>query len=238
MSHVDPTRAVPQAPDALPDAEVIARVRGGDHGVFEIVMRRYNQRLYRVVRGIVKDDSEAEDVLQTAYVNAFTHLDQFAERATFATWLTRIAVYEALARLRRQARLSRIDDLDEATGGPMRALESPRPDPEQQASTSELRRLLERAIDALPDAYRTVFVLREIDGLSTADTASCLAIREETVKTRLHRARALLREELYDRAGVAAASAFQLHLARCDRVVDNVFARLHGAALTDYRSIH
>jgi RNA polymerase sigma-70 factor (ECF subfamily) len=211
--------------EALGDDEVVRRVKAGEHALFEILMRRYNQRLYRVARSIVKDEAEAEDVMQQAYVNAYTHLDQFADRAKFATWLTRIAVYEALARVRRRGRLTEIDpmsDTDETGGG----LTSKGPDPEQQAFTGEMRRALELSLDALPEIYRTVFMLRDVEGLSTAEAAECLGVTEESVKTRLHRARALMREELFEKAGVGRENAFPFHAPRCDRIVAAVFARL------------
>lgn len=211
----------------MSDEEVVRRVCAGEAALFEIVMRRYNRRLYRVARAIVRDDAEAEDVMQQAYVNAYTHLDQFGERSSFATWLTRIAVHEALARNRRRARVTAVDDISELEGEEMERLFGQGiPTPEQQAMQGEMHRLLESAIDALPEGYRSVFVLREVEGLSTADVAECLDITDETVKTRLHRARAMLREELYSRAGVATASAFSFHLSRCDRVVTAVFTRL------------
>lgn len=212
----------------LSDEQLAERVVAGDVNLYEVLMRRYNQRLYRVARGIVTDPSEAEDVVQQSYVNAYLHLNQFGGRASFSTWLTKIAVYEALGRLRRRQRFPTVTlELDE--GHPMDdsgTLAAPAPDPERLALTAELRVLLESSIDALPDAYRSVFVLREIEGLSTADTAECLDISEETVKTRLHRARGMLRDALYERAGVATASVFELHLSRCDAIVAGVLARL------------
>src|SRR5712691_2426696 len=211
--------------EALPDEEVVRRVRAGEGALFEILIRRYNQRLYRVARAILRDEDEAEDVMQQAYVNAFVHLDQFADRSRFATWLTKIAAYEALARARRRGRVAEIDAMSE-TNDEDHALRAAGPDPEQQALTGELRRLLESGIDGLPRRYRSVFVLREVEGLSTGETADCLDLTSDTVKTRLLRARALLREQLLARAGVATPEAFSLHLARCDRVVAAVLARL------------
>lgn len=178
-----------------------------------------------MARAIVKDEGEAEDVMQQAYVNAYTHLSQFAGRARFSTWLTRIAVYEALARARRRQQLEPMDEASVADEGEMR-MAARQPDPEQQALAGELRVLLESAIDALPAAYRSAFVLREVEGLSTSETAECLGINEETVKTRVHRARGRLRETLYRSAGLVSALVFPLQYPRCDRVVDAVFARL------------
>lgn len=213
--------------EALTDEEVVKQIRAGESGLFEILIRRHNQRLYRVARAILRDEDEAEDVMQQAYVNAFSHLDQFAERARFSTWLTKIAVYEALARARRRGRVVEIDAMSETEGSQAPALHAPGPDPEREALMGELRRLLESAIDALPEAYRATFVLRDVEGLSTAEAAECLDLSEDTVKTRLHRARALLRKQLYRRAGIVTAEAFSLHLSRCDRVVAGVLARLN-----------
>jgi RNA polymerase sigma-70 factor (ECF subfamily) len=207
------------------DEEVIRRIRAGEPELFEILMRRYNQRLYRVARSIVKNEAEAEDVMQQAYVNAYAHLDQFAERARFSTWLTRIAVHEALGRLRRRRRVQEVDVSSE-TEGTGATLTSGEPSPEQQALAAELRLLLEGAVDALPRTSRSAFVLREVEGLSTADVAECLQVSEDVVKTRLHRARLQLRKELFDRAGLVRQDAFAFHATRCDRVVAAVLGLL------------
>jgi RNA polymerase sigma-70 factor (ECF subfamily) len=212
----------------ISDEEVVRRVRAGETGLFEIVMRRYNQRLYRVARAILRDDAEAEDVTQQAYVNAYRHLDQFAGRALFSTWLTRIAVHEALARARRRGRFDEKESVDDRDAETMGGLKSPAPDPERQAFTGELRALIESAIEALPEHYRTVFVMRDVEGLSTAEAAECLDITEETAKTRLHRARMLLRNTLYERAGIESASAFSFQAPRCDRVVAAVFEQIEA----------
>jgi RNA polymerase sigma-70 factor, ECF subfamily len=209
----------------LTDAEVVQRVKAGEGALFELLMRRYNQRLYRVARSIVKDDAEAEDVMQQAYVNAYTHLAQFAERAQFSTWLTRIAVHEALGRARRRGRLTGIDALSGRQEG-QAVLTSKDPSPEQETLTGELRAALETALDSIPEMYRTAFVLREVEGLSTAEAAQCLETSEDVVKTRLHRARALLQQELLARAGTGASGAFTFHARRCDRVVEAVFTAL------------
>ena len=212
---------------ALSDAEVVDRVRAGETALFEILMRRYNQRLYRVARTILRDSDEAEDVMQQAYVNAYQHLDQFAGRASFSTWLTKIAVYEALARSRRRgANDSRATP--QPSDHTMTNLQASAPTPEHQAFASELRGLLESAIDGLPEHHRLVFTLREIEGLSTVATAECLGISEENVKTRLLRARALLRDDLLARTGAATPAAFQFHLSRCNRVVADVFERIRA----------
>ena len=209
----------------LSDEDVVARVRAGETALFEILMRRYNQRLYRIARSVLRDDAEAEDVMQQAYVDAYTHLAQFEGRAKFSTWLSRIAFHEALARARRRRRQAPVPSgagEEEA----MSRIESTDPTPEHRALQEEMRGHLEAAIDALPSLYRCVFVMREVEGLSTAESAACLGIREDAAKTRLSRARALLREELYRRAGATASSAFAFHRSRCDRVVSAVLTRL------------
>ena len=209
------------------DEEVIERVRAGEIELYEIIMRRHNQRLYRVARSILRDDSEAEDVMQDAYVRAYEHLDQFAGESKFATWLTRIAVHEALRRARQRNRFQEIQQ-EEWEGQLMDAFKTTLPNPEQQALGRELQTLLETAIETLPATYRTVFVLREVEGLSTAETAECLGVHEETIKTRLFRSRALLRHELFSRAGAVSSRSFQFHAPRCNRVVGNVLARIQA----------
>ena len=212
--------------EPLSDEEVVARVLAGETAMFEVVMRRHNQRLYSVARAILRNDGEAEDVMQDAYVRAYEHLNQFAGRAKFSTWLTRIAVHEALARQRRGNRYQELKPMSEREGDPMDRFASLSPNPEQQASNSEIRRLLEEAVDSLPDSYRIVFMLRDLEEMSTTDAADVLEITEENVKVRLHRARALLRKSLYARAGMQKNEAFNFHAIRCDRVVKNVFERI------------
>jgi RNA polymerase sigma-70 factor (ECF subfamily) len=207
------------------DEEVVRRVLEGETALYEIIMRRYNQRLYRAARAILRDDAEAEDVLQDAYVRAYQHLGQFAGRAKFSTWLTRIAVHEALARVAKRRRVEEIDAKDKDGLG-VQMLESKMPDPESQAARSEVSRLLEEAILALPDGYRSVLMLRDVEEMSTSEAADALDMTEENVKVRLHRARALLRKELYARAGATTSASFQFMGARCDRVVKQVFERI------------
>jgi RNA polymerase sigma-70 factor (ECF subfamily) len=203
----------------LPDTEIVRRVRGGDHALFEVLMRRHNQRVYRVARAVLKNESEVEDVMQQAYISAFTHLHQFEERAQFSTWLTRIALHEAFGR-RRKARPDNEELMDTHA--------SPVADPERQAYASELNRVLEAAVDALPDTYRTVFMLREIEGLSTSETGAGLGLGDEAVKTRLHRARAMVRRTVTERIGATSPAAFEFHAVRCDRVVAAVMAVING----------
>jgi RNA polymerase sigma-70 factor (ECF subfamily) len=206
------------------DEEVVARVLGGETALFEIIMRRYNQRLYRIAFSILRDEAEAEDVMQDAYVRAYQHLGQFAGRARFSTWLTRIAVHEALARVQRRNRLRALDA--ESDGGDMQPLASTTPNPEQQVTQSEMVSLLQSAVLALPPKYRSVLMLRDIEEMSTTDTAEALELTEENVKVRLHRARALLRRELFARAGEQRTQAFPFMGARCDRMVERVMHRL------------
>jgi RNA polymerase sigma-70 factor, ECF subfamily len=217
------------AASTLPDSEVVRRVRGGESALFEILMRRHNQRMYRVARSVVNDEAEVEDVMQQAYINAFTHLHQFEERAQFSTWMTRITLNEAFARRRSMHRSASVAadarpvvGLDH--GAYMDTIRSSQPDPERQAFAGELQKVLEEAVDALPETYRTVFVLRDIEGLSTAETGDGLGLGEEAVKTRLHRARAMIRRSVTVRLGTVAAGAFEFRAPRCNRVVANVLA--------------
>lgn len=207
------------------DQEVIDRVKAGDVALFELIMRRYNQRLYRVARAILRDDSEAEDVMQAAYVAAFQHLDEFAGRAPFSAWLTRIAVHEALKRVRLRQRNPQLDDIEQGGEFFMNAIETS-PDPEQSASRAELGQLLENAVLELPDQYRTVVMLRDVEELSTSETAAALDISEDNVKIRLHRGRAMARSWLFARVGANAKSAFPFMGIRCDRVVTAVLGQL------------
>jgi RNA polymerase sigma-70 factor (ECF subfamily) len=215
---------------SLDDADIVKRIRAGERALFEVLMRRHNQRVYRAARAIVKDESEVEDVMQQAYINAFTHLHQFEERSQFSTWLTRIALNEAFSRrrkLRQTDAFGRVSfDDHEDRGEWMDAVTSPQPDPERQAYAGELHRVLEQAVDTLPESYRTVFMLRDVEGLSTSETSEGLGLGEEAVKTRLHRARVMIRRAVTAQIGEAAAGAFQFQAPRCDRVVAAVLARI------------
>ena len=216
---------------ALSDEEVVERVLAGDTALYEVVMRRYNTRLYRVARAILKNDGEAEDVMQDAYVKAFQHLGQFAGRAKFSTWLTRIAVHEALARVRKARRFEDWDDMNENQQNEIGATPL-RSNPESETASVEMSKILEQSIENLPEAYRAVVMMRDVEDMTTAETAECLSLTEENVKVRLHRAHGMLRKELYANARISAADAFPFHAPRCDRVVANVFARLAALAST------
>lgn len=208
---------------SLADEEIVDLVLEGQTALYEILMRRYNERLYRAARAIVRDGTEAEDVMQQAYVNAYTHLRQFDRRAKFSTWLTRIAVHEAIARARKQGRYRPFDD-----EGPFAEsfMTTPTPNPERQAFARELGALLETAIDDLPDGCREVFILRQVEGMNTSEVAEALGVSEDVVKTRLSRGRAALRRDLFQRAGIEAPSAFRFERPRCDRIVAAVMARI------------
>lgn len=215
---------------AVSDATLVVRVRRGDGLAFETIMRRYNRRLYRLARSLVHDETEAEDVVQEAYVNAFTKLASFAGPESFGAWLSRITINEALGRLRRRARIRPLDDgTGDATLDLDRLLADTgrvEPDPERLVATRELRQMLEQAIDALPPSFRIVFVLRAVEGLSVAEVAAILGIKPETVKTRFHRARAQLRETLDSQIDSALLGAFPFGGPRCDRMVAAVAARI------------
>ena len=213
----------------LSDEAIVERVRGGDTAVYEILVRRHNQRLYRTIRAILRSDADVEDVMQQAYVDAYLHLDQFKGEARFATWLTRIAVNRAIRKgqgdKKHLALVASNNDQDLAIErAPAAGL-----DPEHSMYGHELKTVLESMIDELPDIFRVVFVMREVEGLSTAETAASLSINEETVKTRLHRAKRLLRDQLDRRLGPAATDVYPFHLTRCDRVVAAVMERITAA---------
>jgi RNA polymerase sigma-70 factor, ECF subfamily len=219
------------------DQEVVDRVRAGDTALYEIIMRRYNQRLYRVTYAILRDGAEAEDVIQDAYVRAYQHLDQFAGYAPFSTWLTRIAVHEALRRLQLRKRSQQFEEVEHDEESFMSVSETTvpetSPDPEQRASNAELGQLLEQAVLDLPEQYRTVIMLRDVEELSTAETAAALDLTEQNVKVRLHRGRSMMRDRLFARVGASGKNAFPFMGIRCDRVVSGVFARLREVSPED-----
>ena len=222
-------RALPDSATAgLSESELIARIVAGECELFEIVMRRHNQQLYRAARAILRDEAEVEDVLQQAYLNVFAHLAQFEARSQLSTWLTRIVINEACARRRRSQRNapSMAEAESAVSSSTLNGLPSALPSPEHQAYAGELQRVLEEAVDALPEPYRVVFMLRDVEGMSTSETGSVLELGAEAVKTRLHRARAMLRRVVAERVGAAAPGTFQFQVPRCDRVVHAVLHRL------------
>ncbi len=228
MAHIDllDPLAAPGTQAVLSDDEVVRRVLGGEAALFEVLMRRYNQRVYRAIRSVLRGDDEAEDAMQQAWLSAYSHLGQFQGTSSFSTWLTRIALNEALGRAGRKPRLATLDEVPEGD----EAMRSKTQDPEGRAADRELGRMMEEAVDNLPGPYRAVFVLREIEGMSTADAALALSVSEELVKARLHRARLALRDRLYARVGSASEAAFVFLGWRCDRMVANVMGRILGGA--------
>ena len=205
-----------------PDAEIVRRVAAGEVALFEVLMRRHNARVYHAVRAILRDEDEVEDAMQQTYLQAYRHLAGFNGASSLSTWLTRIAMNEAMMRRRSEGRTRKgLAGLEHAA-----QLAPPVRSPESQADAREWVGLLERAVDGLPEKDRLVFMLRVVDGRSTAEAADALGITPNALKTRLRRARALLQERLLALAGEGAAEAFAFHARRCDRVVAGVFAAL------------
>ena len=215
-----------------PDAELVSRAQARDETAVREIVRRYNQRLFRAARSIVRNDGDAEDVVQAGYVQAFTHLASFRGEAQLSTWLTRIVINEALSRVRRKRPTTGLEQV-EAEQDSAQIIQFPLlttyPDPETAMSRQEIREFLEQAIDALPDAFRAVFVLREVEGLSAEETAAQLEIKPETVNTRLFRARRLLRAGLEDRLSLAFNALFPFDGERCVHMADRVVADLKAA---------
>jgi RNA polymerase sigma-70 factor (ECF subfamily) len=217
------------------DEQIVARVLEGETALYELLMRRHNQRLYRVARAILRDDAEAEDVMQDAYVRAYQNLSSFEGRAKFSTWLSRIAVNEAISRSRKRVRFQSFDAPAGSEGDPMNLIASTSSTPERQAYDRELSVVIEQAVSTLTEDYRLVFMLRDVEGMSTEETADCLNLTQENVKVRLHRAHAKLRKEIYAAVGGTAARCFQFDAVRCDRVVQGVFQAI-GRRPTQNRS--
>jgi RNA polymerase sigma-70 factor, ECF subfamily len=219
-------RSTPVALKEPPDDELIARVRDGEAAAFEKLMRRYNQRVFRAARSVLRDDAEAQDVVQETFVRAFHHLKEFEERSSLGTWLTRIAVNEALSRVRRSWLFGSLDSQTNRQEGGFNSVESNQPGPEDQASSRELRSVLITAIDSLPEDFRTVFMLREVEGLSTLETAEILQASPEAVRVRFHRARQALRLQVEKQVGEEVRGLFTFAGTRCDATVKEVFRRL------------
>lgn len=213
----------------LSEHELVARAKAGEREAFRAIMQRCNQRLFRVARAVMRDDFEAEDVLYAAYGKAFTKLDSFREDAALSTWLTTIVLNEARGRLRRRRPTVELTPAVESRIIPFPGSESL--DPEAEAARAQARRLIERAVDALPESYRLVFLMREIEECSVEETAQNLGLKPETVKTRLHRARHKLRESLEATLGSATAGAFVFLGARCERIQARVVAELERQGL-------
>jgi RNA polymerase sigma-70 factor (ECF subfamily) len=210
------------------DNGLIAQAAAGDARAFEALMRRYNRMLFRTARAILRDDAEAEDALQEAYLQAYRSLASFRAEAKLSTWLARIVANEALMRRRKQTRRADILPMQSADSAEVEQVMETDSDnaPDMRAARGEMRRLLEAQIDALPETYRTVFMLRAVEELSAEETAAVLEIPAATVRTRLFRARSLLREALAQKIDLACEDAFSFAGERCDRVVAGVLARL------------
>lgn len=215
----------------LSDSELAQRVGHGDRQAFEALMRRHNSRLYRVARAILKDDADAEEALQESYLNVYQHITAFEDKSKLSTWLTRIVINESLQRLRKAKRDRLVIPFASLAPGQEDEImattaETKLETPEKATVRSEMRRVLEREIDGLPVSFRTVFILREVEELTVEETAECLDVPAATVRTRLFRAKSLLRESLERQIGTATEGVFGFAGERCDRIVDLVLARV------------
>jgi len=228
-----PAQAPPIAPLGSTEAELVRRARERDEAAIRSIMQSNNRRLYRLARGILRNDSEAEDVVQETYVRAFTHLQDFRGDSSLATWLGRIAINEALGRLRRQRPNVEWTSLPPGTleaqiiQFPLSAASE---DPEKSMAQREIQHVVEHAIDDLPEAFRIVFITRVIEGMNVEETAEILGLKPETVKTRLHRARTMLRDNVEKKIGPVVMEAFPFAGKRCERLTDAVMRRLGVAA--------
>lgn len=211
-------------PGALADSEVVERVVAGEKGLYEILMRRYNRTLYRAVRSYLREVDDVQDAMQEAWIKAYVNLGRFQGDSAFSTWLVRIGINEALQHLRKERRMQVHKDPDARSEHLVRIPDNMQMDPEQRTIQDEHRRLLEQAIDRLPEGYRAVYMLREVEGLGVADVASALELSESNVKVRLHRAKALLKEAIWQYHH--EVPAFEFGNAHCDRLVEAVMARI------------
>jgi RNA polymerase sigma-70 factor, ECF subfamily len=223
------TAVIDRAQPTYSDAELAARVAAGDQHAFELLMRRHNRQLFRAARSVLRDDAEAEDALQDAYLLAYRAMGQFRGDARMSTWLTRIVVNEAIARSRKRAREAEVTPLFADPGLELRQGEDTMDDgadtPERGAMRAQARALVERSLDALPEVFRTVFMLRAVEEMNSEEVAACLGIPEATVRTRYFRARAMLRASLETQFDVALGDAFSFDGERCNRIVAAVLAR-------------
>ncbi|MFL4992967.1 MAG: RNA polymerase sigma factor [Microvirga sp.] len=222
--------------EGFDDAHIVALAQAGNEAAFREIMRRNNRRLFRVARTVVRDAGEAEDVVQEAYLKAFAGLASFRGEALLSTWLTRITLNEALQRRRRQRQTIELGELDHASSSGANILVFPMletDNPEATAARAQLRGLLERAVDELPASFRLVFVMRDLEEMSIEETAAHLKLKPETVRTRLFRARRLLRRALHARIASGFSDVFPFDGARCTRITDAVIARLTGSQRSD-----
>lgn len=222
----------------VPESELIGRIKAGDRAAFVALMRRHNQKLYRTARSVLREDAEAEDAVQEAWMIAYRSIAGFRGDAKLSTWLVRIVVNESIGRLRKRTRDAEVIRLGLGAGHDEDVLETtmdetPLAQPEDAASRSETRKLLEAKIDLLPEAFRTVFMLRAVEEMTVEETAEALGIPEATVRTRFFRAKGLLREALARDLDLAVGDAFAFAGARCDRIVERVLVRLDAAQTPD-----
>ncbi|CAB3710030.1 RNA polymerase sigma factor [Paraburkholderia rhynchosiae] len=213
------------------DLSIAARIAAGDHSAFELLMRQHNRRLYRLARATLRDDAEAEDALQEAYLSAYRSISRFRGHATLSTWLSRLVLNECLGRLRRGNRRQNIIPMVSSDTADIERDAMPLPDsasPDKALARAEMRALIERKLDTLPESVRMVFVLRSVEEMSVEETAQCLGIPEATVRSRHFRAKSLLRESLAQDIDLAERELFEFAGARCDRIVQNVMARIAG----------
>jgi RNA polymerase sigma-70 factor (ECF subfamily) len=212
------------------ERNLVERAKSGDQSAFRAIMEQNNQRLYRVARAVMKDDTEAEDVVQETYLRAFFNLSKFRGESSLTTWLTRIALNEALGRKRKQRAMVTLETVETAQETSAQIIKFPamttETDPERSAAQHEIRKLLERAMDALPEPFRVVFVMRDVEEMSIEETAFHLGIRPQTVKTRLHRARRLLRQSLDGELASTLKETYPFAGARCARITEAVLSRL------------
>ncbi len=220
----------------LLDEAVLRRVLNGEKEAYEAIMRRYNQRLFRIARTFIRDEDEIEDVVQEAYIKAYEQLNRFEFRSRFSTWLVRILINEALAHVKQRRRFTTLSPDPWRKSDIKQTIERQATDhvtPAEIVMNAELKEILEKAVDALPEKYRLVYMMREIEGMSVAETSECLAISEANVKVRVNRAKEMLRERIsgYYQTG----EVFQFNLVRCDRIVKNVLSRLDRYAPNEAR---
>jgi RNA polymerase sigma-70 factor, ECF subfamily len=232
MEHITTLHATPRPEDwrqlnDLPDDSLVERARDHDLAAFEALMRRHNRRLFRVTRGVLRDSDEAQDAVQEAYLRAFTRLDTYQPTGKFGAWLTRVALNEALM-MRRRSPVENVslDEIGEEAVAAGDAATADTPSADQYVEAAHARALLERAIDALPENFRMVFLMRAVEGLDVRETAESLGINPNTVRTRLFRAQRILRGDLSRRLQTESSEVFDFGAERCDAVVAAVFERL------------
>lgn len=211
--------------DTLSDQEIITRILQGEKNLYAVIVRRYNQRLYRVAQSIINDDAEVEDIMQVAYINAWENLEKFAFKASFSTWLTRILINESLLRLKKRSKSINMND-DKMDKEIYQQHTKEVQTPVAKIINAELKLALEDAIRQLPEKYRTVFIMREIEDMNVAETQACLDISGVNVKVRLNRAKALLKETLS--AFYKKEDILHFHLSRCDRIIEKVMSKVQS----------